>query len=185
MEVCESLAPDQTEPVIGWRAWLIELRGTVSPYEYSLLSCVKDQKIYRWPSGVAEAATCRVVSEHRAPVEGCSCGFYAFRRLEDLIASTKGSRGPGVIGTVELWGKVVVADRGFRAQYAYPRELFVATGMDPYLDRQFPALGLEHYGTRVRLAEDLGFVFDAFGSWGSQRNRALRDETERRACGYR
>lgn len=78
------------------------------------------------------------------------------------MVATKGSRGPGVTGTVNLWGKVVLTEHGFRAQYAYPRELFVAAGMDPYLERAFPAAGLEHYGMRVRLAEDLGFLFDGY-----------------------
>jgi len=35
----------------------------------------------------------------------------------------------GVVGTVSLWGKVIETEHGFRAQYAYPKELWLDEGM--------------------------------------------------------
>ena len=68
--------------------------------------------------------------------------------------------GPDVIGTVWLWGKVILTEGGYRAQYAYPHELFVGAGLDPLAERGKVAEGLEGYVGRVRVAEDLGLVFD-------------------------
>lgn len=115
------------------------------------------------------AATCNCggpACRHEAPVNGCTCGYWAFKSLEGLLAVMRPTAtmqptvGPDVIGNVWLWGKVILTEKGYRAQYAYPRELFVAAGLDPLAERGKVAEGLEGYVGRVRVAEDLGLVFD-------------------------
>lgn len=101
-------------------------------------------------------------------------------------ASVQPKIGPDVIGTVSLWGKVIVTERGYRAQYAYPKELFIGAALDPYLERTFVAAGLERYGIRVRAAEDMGFVFDQRGSPGShERLERRRRDKEMERYGHR
>lgn len=115
---------------------------------------------------MAATCNCGPACLHEAPVSGCTCGYWAFKSLEGLldvmrpVATLQPTVGPDVIGTVWLWGKVVVTERGYRAQYAYPHELFVAAGLDPLADRGNVAEGLQRYVDRVRVAEDLGLVFD-------------------------
>jgi hypothetical protein len=63
---------------------------------------------YEWALGEPrEVAT--------APVEACSCGIYARRKNDGGIP-----RG-NVRGEVYLWGKVITATDGYRAEFAYPK----------------------------------------------------------------
>ncbi len=56
------------------------------------------------------------------PDEGCSCGIYA---LDDEQA-VRSSYSKPILGEVYLWGKVIDGERGYRAQYAYPKSFKVS-----------------------------------------------------------
>ncbi len=56
---------------------------------------------------------------HRAPARGCSCGLYA---VKDPL-SLREARDPAVLGSVDLWGRIVEHERGFRGEFAYPQRL--------------------------------------------------------------
>lgn len=52
---------------------------------------------------------------HDAPVEGCACGFYAVSDLDALLDyADSGS----IFGVVHLYGRIVVGERGWRAEKA-------------------------------------------------------------------
>jgi hypothetical protein len=56
------------------------------------------------------------------PSENCVCGLYAWlspRELADAAAPTWTSR-PIVVGAARLGGRLVVTERGYRAQLGYP-----------------------------------------------------------------
>ncbi len=58
---------------------------------------------------------------HDAPYDVCSCGIYAFDTLGHSDLKTQCP----VYGEVYLWGDVLICESGYRAQYAYPKTLFV------------------------------------------------------------
>jgi hypothetical protein len=96
-------------------------------------------------------------NRHDAPNEHCTCGIYA--------ASEIGECPPGiVVGKVKLWGKVIPGERGFRAEYAYPSELYVAADL---LDDE----GLLAYGVPLfeRDAEEHATVVPLLGDESSRR----------------
>jgi hypothetical protein len=101
----------------------------------------------------AKKAECVKGRKHteRLPVESCRCGFYATRDLEQLLTETNyhyvaARSGITVIGEVSMWGKVIPASQGWRAEIAYPRELFL-----PYEAWDKAAPLAEAYGVPVRL----------------------------------
>jgi hypothetical protein len=70
------------------------------------------------------------IARHSAPAEDCGCGIYAFSGFAALTAYLESCAvgwGPAglVIGEVNLWGRVVECERGFRAQLAYPASLYI------------------------------------------------------------
>jgi hypothetical protein len=76
-----------------------------------------------WPAGVPMKACCGSgagVLRH---------GIHAFAsrgQAEEYFAEqSRGKTTPHVFGKVALWGRVVVHERGYRAQFAYPRTLLV------------------------------------------------------------
>jgi hypothetical protein len=67
-------------------------------------------------------AFCNVHEEHFAPIKECSCGFYAFKSKDELLAQGYGYQ--NFLAEVYLWGKVVEHINGYRAQYCYPKKLY-------------------------------------------------------------
>ena len=156
MRDAESLSvPDYAEPLRAWRLWAIEdVRGSA-----------RLRSLYRrciWPAGAPLAARCYARrfrlwrrSEHEAPVEACSCGIYAVEadRIRRLWRNSDSELPPGfslVIGSVSLWGDVVECEHGWRARYAYPREIFVPC-LTPEPDAT--ASALVGYGVPVEVLE--------------------------------
>ena len=69
-------------------------------------------------------------TEHTTPARNCSCGIYAVR-LETgegqytLISYCNSDLNSSrIFGTVAMWGRVLRYKNGYRAQYAYPLQLF-------------------------------------------------------------
>jgi hypothetical protein len=128
------------EAIRGWRLW------HVRPHDegYRLESFTWHH--VSWTPGRRLEARCPLHGD-AAPVAGHECGIYAFptRELaEDLLRRYTGVQQvygrvtdeplpprpgrPLALGSVSLWGRVLVRDRGFRAQFAYPYELFLIGG---------------------------------------------------------
>ena len=95
-----------------------------------------------WHSGQPLAARCRVYSAgtivgraeaahdaHDAPQANCTCGVYASRSFEHL--RTTGYVRYGIHREVNLWGTVVEHELGWRAQFAYPKTLFLPPHLIP------------------------------------------------------
>ena len=152
--------PDAIKPIVGYRIWvynLVEQRAEL----YSLSSIgVEPRGMERWEDGVARwiVATCRVAPEHDAPVEACSCGFYAMssvsRLLEEasvlvrapvdmIFEETRSWPDPGVVmGRVELAGKIVEHEYGYRAERARIAELVPVQGTEDEVRRLAARLGV-------------------------------------------
>ncbi len=63
--------------------------------------------------------------------------------LDELLGALSGYT-VTVFGQVSLWGRIIETTKGFRAQYAYPKELWL-------LDNSLEELGFI-YGVPVRTA---------------------------------
>ena len=108
--------PDGMEPLVGWRYWRVE-----SSVLTSLTRSV------HWPALGRYEAGCRLVARHGpVPAVECHCGIYAARDLDTLKElATPNVRVPLAVGKVALWGRVIPAERGYRAQYGYPLRLWL------------------------------------------------------------
>lgn len=124
--------PDLIQPIIGWRIW----RTHISPHDpllFSLFSCPTFS--FHWRPGR------KFVAQHDIDLGGdcrglvnsnCSCGIYAFKDFLRAFSYLVGIRHrlqsdsfDVAVGTVSLWGKVIECERGYRAQYAYPRHVYL------------------------------------------------------------
>lgn len=117
--------PDMVEVITGWRGWALN-GGRLQALGQS----------HTWPAKEALIAECARRAEHIAPGWNCNCGVWAFKDLERLTAAIgSGYNAIKVIGSVSLWGRVIETENGYRAQYAYPSELWL-------LDESLEELGL-------------------------------------------
>jgi hypothetical protein len=149
-----SLAPDYAEPLCAWRLWEVEDVDGVS----------RLRSLYRmsfWPVGAPFEARCEAQRlrlsrrpRHAAPSETCSCGIYGapFELIRRKLAIDDGLPAGGLfaLGTVSLWGDVLECERGWRAELAYPRHVFVPSGSPGAADR---VVGLQDYGVPVELLD--------------------------------
>ena len=123
--------PDYISPIVGHRVWQWDAKGLKS-------LCGE-----RWKPSQLLAARCRasvvvgpiagraeaVHDAHEPPQTNCTCGVYASKSLEQLL--TTGYAKCGIHGEVYLWGTVVEHELGWRAQFAYPKTLFLPSDLIP------------------------------------------------------
>lgn len=147
------LIPDYFEPIVGWRGWNVDaeggLRGAARselwvPGQPAVAVCANAGNKYQYGYNPQTKPNHLEVG---VPQQACTCGFYAYKSLEtelkQLLDSMDmewdyGSRRlvpkPRVhatyiqqtLGQVNLWGRVIVHQRGYRAQYAYPKAIIVS-----------------------------------------------------------
>ena len=99
-------APDLISPVIGFRQWRLR--------DDALWSLHAED---RWARGLL-TARCLGDDAHDdpAPLNGCTCGFYAWYAPTPRTASA--ATADLVAGAVALWGRVELHAHGMRAQHA-------------------------------------------------------------------
>lgn len=143
--------PDYISPVVGYRVWRWNAGG---------LNSLNGEP---WLAGRPLAAGCRVAAGativgcakavhdvHELPHSDCTCGVYAAKNRAHLRQF--GYEGYGIHGEVYLWGTVVEHKLGWRAQFAYPKSLFL-----PFNALPFTLAELD-----IRLGTLIGFGVDIF-----------------------
>ena len=124
-------SPDYISPIVGYRVWQWDAAG------------LRSLNGEPWPSGRPLAAGCGAAARgiivgraeavrgaHEAPHSDCTCGIYAAKNIEHLRQS--GYERYGIHGEVNLWGTVVEHKLGWRAQFAYPKSLFLPPDALPF-----------------------------------------------------
>ena len=147
--------PDDISPLVGYRVWQWDATG--------LKSLNGEKWSARQPlSAVCRADVCGSISglskathnPAELPSFGCSCGVYAAKTTEHLRRC--GYKRFGVRGEVWLWGTVVEHERGWRAQFAYPKTFFLVPDTIPFSLSEINVRlkTLTEFGTDVFLVRD-------------------------------
>ena len=139
--------PDLIDPFVGWKGLLADDAG-------SLFSPAVPTA---WPARKRLVAECNVNKSHKPPVKSCGCGIYAVKSFDDLKENGyniweerafRGESGVWVVARIALWGEVVEGLIGYRAQYAYPKKIYV-----PADKLKLAALIRERYGVKVGIID--------------------------------
>jgi hypothetical protein len=129
-------SPDYTATLTGWRGW------TIKDEKLQALGMTK-----AWKPKKAEPAKCQTCKSHRAPSRECSCGYWSFKSMDVLTKALVGYVGTVlVVGSVEIWGRVIECENGYRSEYAYPKELWLLKPDMEYLSWE--------YGVPVRTLQE-------------------------------
>src|SRR5437773_7405237 len=153
-----SKSPDLTEPVIGWRSWVLDKeRGRLS-------SCCTS---HEWPFRKPIQA-----NDPNWHMDSSPAGIHAykFRRsapayangglvvhqgasVADPAAVMDGQKVFYAIGSVSMWGRIIEHTDGYRSEFAYPKELFLPD-CDPLLVLQLE----DNYGAPVNFAKQTSWL---------------------------
>jgi hypothetical protein len=120
-----------------------------------------------WPKREELQARCSLDRLHFSPDANCDCGIYAFRSPKSLWPGymraspiqkgwSEGYVVQRIFGEVCLWGQVIRGTRGWRAEYAYPRRLYIPTtryARGPIVSPEEIAFHLGDYGVPVEIVE--------------------------------
>ena len=107
--------PDVVHTITAWRGWDVT-DGTLESLGSSA----------QWEPRHALKAKCTSGRTHAAPDLACHCGYWSFKTRELLEQALEGyASAVEVIGQVEIWGRVIECENGFRSEYAYPKELWL------------------------------------------------------------
>ena len=151
--------PDGITPLVGYRCWTISI-GPGHRALHSLNGQIVRQVNLDEPLGQRAdpwlVARC-LKNDHDAPEESCSCGFYALKSLSTLesllpLAAPRallyaGGAEPGaeafpVAGRVDLAGKVIEHDLGYRAERMRITELRAVAGTEQTVTRFARRIGV-------------------------------------------
>jgi hypothetical protein len=133
--------PDYVAPIIAYRMWMLNTCGRL----FSLNGAF-------WDPGKPLTARCRplVYQKHEVPDQNCSCGVYALKKpppglpsLAPAVPNFGEEYFAGlVVGEVYLWGRVVEHSGGWRAEFAYPKSIYLRPEMlrDRWAKFFWPAL---------------------------------------------
>ena len=106
-------SPDPAEafwspvPVLAWRAWMPAKRGLLGAWG----------TVWRGPQLHARCAK----GTHLAPAWNCACGIYGLK-------APPSPQGDQVVGLVELSGKVIEHEDGYRAEHAAIKRFWLHPG---------------------------------------------------------
>jgi len=144
--------PDYISPVVAHRVWRWDDTG------------LKSLNGEPWLPDRPVEARCRVAPAARhvsvvnrpaeVPDRSCTCGLYAAKNLEHL--RQLGYASYGVCGEVYLWGIVVEHRLGWRAQFAYPKNLILPLSLLPFTLAELNArlLALIAFGIDIFVLRD-------------------------------
>jgi hypothetical protein len=137
-------APDAISPIVAYRVWVYafdDLLGALFPIigaggrDTSWSDAGK-----RWVD-----ASCHWVPSrgaHRPPDERCTCGFHAVKSIDAAWSVLPGGGRDLVIGRVQLAGKVIEYEHGYRAERARIVELFPWRGSEAVVERLASCVGV-------------------------------------------
>ena len=121
------------EPIVGWRQWHFM-------YPHFLANLGNDT-IYVPREKIEARCEQKDHSEQQAPHLTCTCGIYAYKEKPRLLGEIRYTYGRPVAppvsglrlvyGEINLWGKVVEHDHGYRAQFGYPKRLWCTPAIEP------------------------------------------------------
>jgi hypothetical protein len=147
--------PDYISPVVGYRVWQWDAAGLKSLNGELWLASQPLSAVCRADKNGSIAGLSKTThNSGESPYFNCTCGVYAARSIEHLHRCGYGKF--GVHGEVYLWGRVVEHERGWRAEFAYPKAFFLVPNTIPFSLSEIDARlkTLTAFGTDISILGD-------------------------------
>lgn len=151
--------------LFGWRIWYV---NPFPPYRLRSISSGADTDKDGWPGMTAMRGTCSnkpasEITDHKCPSWEHRCGVHAVKDADKVskwgaVRVHHSSEKVTVIGEIEMWGRVLEYEEGFRAEWAYPLKLYVPSRLPDVFELSSEQLAeklWETYLTEVVVDDDI------------------------------
>jgi hypothetical protein len=123
------------EPIVGWRQWNFMYPHFLANLGNDTIYVPREKIEARCEqySTIGTLVLGKDPSEQQAPHLTCTCGIYAYKEKPRLLREI-GKTNSGlrlVYGEINLWGKVIEHEDGYRAQFGYPKRLWCTPAIEP------------------------------------------------------
>jgi hypothetical protein len=123
------------EPIVGWRQWNFMYPHFLANLGNDTIYVPREKIEARCEqySTIGTLVLRKDHSEHQAPHLTCMCGIYAYKEKPRLLREIRNiySGLRLVYGEINLWGKVIEHEDGYRAQFGYPKRLWCTPAIEP------------------------------------------------------
>lgn len=149
------------DPLIGWRMWDLPMKGTyegVSGWRLKAISHAHLWEPFQPMRGTCYGKPPEKITDHTCPSWEHRCGVHAVKEVFQVRkwgSPTVGNKSDYVriLGELDMWGRVLEYEEGFRAEWGYPRKLYLPSKL-PDVFENGP------YGlTAETLAEELWMAY--------------------------
>ena len=131
------------EPIVGWRQWNFMYPHFLANLGNDTIYVPREKIEARCEqySTIGTLVHRKDHSEQPAPHLTCMCGIYAYKEKPRLLGDIRITYGRPlappvsglrlVYGEINLWGKVIEHEDGYRAQFGYPKRLWCTPAIEP------------------------------------------------------
>ena len=123
------------EPIVGWRQWNFMYPHFLANLGNDTIYVPREKIEARCEqySTIGTLVLGKDPSEQQAPHLTCTCGIYAYKEKPRLLREMRNiySGLRLVYGEINLWGKVIEHEDGYRAQFGYPKRLWCTPAIEP------------------------------------------------------
>jgi len=131
------------EPIVGWRQWNFMYPHFLANLGNDTIYVPREKiEAHCEPYSTIDTLFHRKDhSEHPAPDLTCTCGIYAYKEKPRLLREMRNiyfglrlvanNRYVPIYGEINLWGKVIEHEDGYRAQFGYPKRLWCTPAIEP------------------------------------------------------
>ena len=131
------------EPIVGWRQWNFMYPHFLANLGNDTIYVPREKIEARCEeySTIGTLVLGKDPSEQQAPHLTCTCGIYAYKEKPRLLREIRNiysglwlvanNRYVPIYGEINLWGKVIEHEDGYRAQFGYPKRLWCTPAIEP------------------------------------------------------
>ena len=132
------------EPIVGWRQWNFMYPHFLANLGNDTVYVPREKIEARCDQySTIDTYTLARRKDHSepAPHPTCECGIYAYKEKSRLLREIRNiyagrwllanNRYVPIYGEMNLWGKVIEHEDGYRAQFGYPKRLWCTPAIEP------------------------------------------------------
>lgn len=153
------------KPLVGWRMWDLRFDTRGDGWRLRAIS-----HPYIWEPMIPMRGTCHgkppeEITDHVCPSWEHRCGVHAVKEIFQVRKWGSPTNGPKaahvrLLGELDMWGRVLEYEEGFRAEWGYPRKLYLPSTLPDVFENGPDGVSAEQFAEQLWMAYLTEVVID-------------------------